>query len=113
LANRYGQTFSSIADAGVKKGHINEAPEIWTNNQISKVCMLMSDSCNSAQKTKKLFSGVIKDIAENQDMIIFKGDCSLHLISNGQKKLARCLSSPTLTVPGLINEVMASDKARI
>ena len=75
--------------------------------------MLMSDSCASAQKTKKLLSSVIKDLAQNQEMTIFEGDCSLHLISNGEKKLAKCLSLPTSTVLGLINEVLASDKARV
>jgi hypothetical protein len=113
LANSFGQTFKEIAEAGVKEGIIDESPEIWSKNQISKITMLMSDSCASAQKTKRLLSGVIKDLAQNQEMTIFEGDCSLHLISNGEKKLAKCLSVSTSTVLGLINEVLASDKARV
>ena len=113
LANSFAQTFEDLASEGAKEGLINAAPEIWSKTQISKIRMLMSDSCASAQKTKKLLSSIIKEKAGNEDMVIFQGDCSMHLISNGEKRLAKCLSTETSSALGLINEVLASDKARV
>jgi hypothetical protein len=73
LANSFGQIFDDLALAGTEEGLFEVAPEVWSKKQASKIVMIMSDSCAGAQRTKKLLSGVIRDMAGNQDMVIFEG----------------------------------------
>ena len=110
LAHGFLQTFVSLSFAGVQEGIIDISPDIWSRTQIAKISMIMSDSCNSASKTKTVLAQIIKDLCEDEDMIIFVGDCGMHLVSNAEKQLVKTLSKPTVTVLKTINEVLASDK---
>ena len=98
LGHRFGQSFVNLALSG---------------NQISKVGMVMSDSCPNARKTKRILAEQIKELAEDESKVIFVGDCSMHLISNAEKKLVKALSPPTLKVLKVINEVLASEKGTV
>ena len=57
---------------GSKADVFDDEPEVWSKRQISKIVIIMSDSCAGAQRTKRLLSGVIIEKADNQDMVIFE-----------------------------------------
>ena len=113
LGHRFGQSFVNLALSGVKEGFIEESVINWSKNQISKVGMVMSDSCPNARKTKRILAEQIKELAEDESKVIFVGDCSMHLISNAEKKLVKAVSPPTLKVLKVINEVLASEKGTV
>jgi hypothetical protein len=110
LATKFCETFVNLALLGEREGLINESAVVWSKNQISKISMIMSDSCAHAMKTKSLLGKVIKDISEDSSMVIFEGDCSMHLVSNAEKQMAKCLSQSTEVFLKTIKEVLASQK---
>ena len=112
VANAIGKTFINIALAAERETLIEDSV-LWSKTQIRKISMIMSDSCPTAIRTKMLLVDIIRELAEDDTMVIFVGDCSMHLISNAEKKLIKCLSPASLKVLKIINEVLASDKGMV
>ena len=112
VANAIGQSFINVALAG-EQDNLIEDSALWSKTQIRKISMIMSDSCPTAMRTKQNLVDLVRDIAEDENMVIFVGDCSMHLISNAEKKLIKCLSPASKTALNIINEVLASDKGMV
>ena len=75
LAHTFGQIFIQIALAGKNENLIQDLLT-WAKNQISKISMILSDSCPSANKVKEVLATTIRDLSENDEQEIFIGDCS-------------------------------------
>ena len=112
VANAIGQSFINVALAA-EQDHLIEDSALWSKTQIRKISMIMSDSCPAAIRTKKNLVDIVRDMAEDENMVIFVGDCSMHLVSNAEKKLIKCLSPASKTALNIINEVLASDKGMV
>ena len=109
VANAIGQTFISVALAAKRRDLIDDHLS-WSKTQLKKISMIMSDSCPGAIKTKESLAMIVRDLAEDDSMVVFTGDCSRHLVSNAEKKLVKCLSSVSSSVLKIVNEVPDSDK---
>ena len=108
VANAIGQTFISVAIAAERAMLIDDHPT-WSKSQLKKISMIISDSCPAAIRTKKLLSDIVRELADDNSMVIFEGDCAMHLISNAEKQLVKCLSQEASSVLKIVNEVLASD----
>ena len=55
-------------------------PVAFVKDQLSKINMVLSDSCPEAKLTRVLISNMIKATVGDDDMIIILGDCTMHQV---------------------------------
>ena len=81
----------------------------WFIEQLEKITMLMSDSCPEAQACRRLLAKCIKATVGDKDKYILEGDCSMHMIMNGEKKAAQCLSVDAKRAIQIVHDVLAGN----
>ena len=90
---------------------------IWLETQLRKIHSLVSDSCPTAKKTRQLLEKELKDALDTQfgnpDHRLDHIDCSMHVISNMERKMKEALRSSAAKALSIVSQNLANDFSRL